>query len=369
LEVRLDRIADNARVLVERLGARGIEVCGVTKATRGSPEVAAALLAAGVGSIGESRLENVEGLRRGGVTAGVTLVRAPMLSQIDRVVAGVDLSLNSELAVIEALSSAAAAQGRTHGVVVMVELGDLREGVMPADLDSFVERVLALSGVVLRGVGTNLACQSGVVPDAANMAELTELVVGVEDRFGVVLDIVSGGNSANVRWALDEASDVGRINHLRLGESILLGCDPLDRTPIEGLHLDAFRLIGEVIESKRKPRRSRGALAQTAFGAPSPPDTTPDGLSDSMMRRVIVALGRQDTEPGGLELPPGYAVLGASSDHLVLNGGDETTMVGAELGFGVDYAALLRASTSSSVTSFFLPGPPPAVEPVTAELR
>lgn len=357
LEIRLDRIVENAGTLVGRLGARGIAVCGVTKATQGSPAVAGALLAGGVGSIGESRIENVEGLRRGGVTAEVMLVRGPMLSQVDRVVASADVSLNSELAIIEALSSAAAAQGRTHGVVVMVELGDLREGVMPSELPGFVERVMALRGVTLRGLGTNLACQSGVVPDATNMAELTELVVGVEARFGLALDLVSGGNSANLGWALDGANDVGRINHLRLGEAILLGCDPLDRAPIEGLHTDAFHLMAEVIESKRKPVRPRGSLGQTAFGTVTTGQLLETGDAVEMMNRVIVGLGRQDVELAGITAPPGFGVLGSSSDHLVLDGGVEPAAVGAELGFGVDYAALLRAMSSPSVTRSFLWGP------------
>ncbi len=350
LEIRLDLIAHNARVLVDRLAARGIVVCGVTKATGGSSEVAAAMLAAGVASIGESRLENVEALRRQDVTAEVMLVRSPAPSQVARAVRQVDLSLNSEMAVIDALSLEALRQGRRHGVVLMVELGDLREGLMPDDVARAAEQVLTLPGVKLRGLGANLACQSGVVPDAANMQELTNLVVTVEERLGVALDIVSGGNSANLGWALDERNDLGRINHLRLGEAILLGVDPIDRSPIHGLRTDAFALVGEVIESKCKPAVAWGTLGQTAFGPPSIGGTCGE---PAIMNRVIIALGRQDIEPAGLVPPVGVTVLGASSDHLVLDSGPELLPVGAEIGFGVHYSALLRASTSPSVESTY----------------
>ncbi len=136
---------------------------------------------------------------------------------------------------------------------------------------------------------------------------------------------------------------MGRINQLRLGESILLGRDPLDRRPIEGLHLDAFTLVAEVIESKMKPSLPRGARAQAAFG-------TPERRADrGTIRQAIVALGQQDTDPAGLVPPPGMTVLGASSDHLVLDAGDRDLRPGDEISFGLDYAALVRAMTSPFV--------------------
>jgi predicted amino acid racemase len=133
------------------------------------------------------------------------------------------------------------------------------------------------------------------------------------------------------------------VNHLRLGEAILLGREPLHRRPIEGLHTDAFTLVGEVIESKAKPSRAWGELGETAFGAPP---TTPDVGTRT---RVLVGLGRQDVDPAGLEPPPGTTLLGASSDHLVLDGGETPWPVGAELRFRMGYGALLAAMTSPFV--------------------
>ena len=342
LEIRLDHIEHNAATLVERLGAQGMSVTGVTKATLGSPEVARAMLRAGVTGIGESRIENIERLRAAGIDAPMTLIRSPAPSQASRVVASADVSLNSEPAVIEALAAAALARGTTHGVVLMVELGDLREGILPADLTDVVHRTSRLPGVELRGIGTNLACQSGVSPDAANMALLSDLAGSIERQCGVGLTIVSGGNSANLPWAFATPGS-GRVNDLRLGESILLGCEPLRRTPVDGLYTDAFTLIGEVIESKLKPTRAWGTIEQAAFG------TTPTRPDTGTIRRVLVALGRQDVDPDGLTPPAGMAILGASSDHLVLDAGAVPCPVGAELAFGLDYAALLRAMTSPFV--------------------
>jgi predicted amino acid racemase len=247
----------------------------------------------------------------------------------------------------------------------MVELGDLREGIMPDELLDAVGRVLALPAIVLRGIGTNLACQNGVVPDAANMAELSELAVSVESTFGIGLDIVSGGNSANLPWALEPGADTGRINHLRLGESILLGREPLRRTVIEGLHADAVCVVGEVIESRRKPHRPRGERGQTAFGRIVDPEGGEPGDADAGTdsepgegHRVIVALGRQDLDADGLVAPDGYQVLGASSDHLVLRCTTDVPRVGTELRFGVDYGALMGAATSPFVARRYLEARP-----------
>jgi predicted amino acid racemase len=349
LEVHLARIGHNTRVLVERLGPLGIAVCGVTKATLGSPEIAGAFLAAGATSLGESRVENVERLRQSGITAPITLVRSPMISQAEQVVASTDISLNSEIDVVARLSSAAVHQQLSHGVVLMIELGDLREGIMPGDVHDAVRTVLDLPGITLRGIGTNLACQNGVIPDPANMAELSALATSVETAFGITLDIVSGGNSANLPWALSPGADIGRVNHLRLGESLLLGREPIGRTVVDGLHADGFSLVGEVIESRRKPSLPRGAQGLAAFGRPA--GRQGDGTEE---HRVIVALGRQDLDVDGIAAPDGFEVLGASSDHLVLATMGTPPEVGSELRFDLGYGALLRAMTSPSVVRRYL---------------
>lgn len=347
LHIDLGKVEHNARVLVSRLEPRGISVTGVTKATLGSPAVAGSLLAGGVRGLGDSRIENIEAMRRAGVAARTTLIRSPMLSQVDQVVTFADVSLNTEIRVIRALSRAAVLRHRPHGIVLMVELGDLREGLLPGDVESVAREVQALPNLAWHGIGTNLACQSGVAPDAANMGELSALAESLEATFGVVLETISGGNSANLEWAFG-GTDAGRINDLRLGESILLGLEPLHRTPIEGLHLDAFTLVAEVIEAKDKPSQPWGTLGQTAFG---PKDRAEDR---GVINQAILALGRQDVDPAGLTPPPGVQVLGASSDHLIVAPGAVLLAVGGDVTFGLDYAALVRCMTSPFVTKVMM---------------
>jgi len=342
LEIDLDKIGHNTRTLVDRLAERGIAVTGVIKAALGSPEIAGTLLRGGVSDLGDARIENIERMRQAGVPGSMTLIRSPMISQVDRVVMHADVSFNTELDVIRRLSAAAVATKRVHGIVLMVELGDLREGIMPGDLLDFVRETLRFPNIALKGIGTNLACRSGTSPDARNMAELSALADSIEARFDLALERVSGGNSANIEWAFG-AADIGRINDLRLGEALLLGREALHRQPIDGLHTDAFTLVAEVIESKIKPSQPWGAIAQNAFGERQP------ATDRGQVSQSILAIGRQDTDCSGLHAPPGIEILGSSSDHLIVGSGDERLPIGTELRFQLDYGALLRAMTSPFV--------------------
>ena len=350
LEIDLDKIHHNARILVERLAIRGISVTGITKATFGSPEIAEVFLDAGVKTLGHSRIENIETMRKAGVSAPITLIRSPMLSQVDHVVMHADISFNTELDVIKALSDAAQKLGRTHGIVLMIELGDLREGIMPGDVEDIVRKTCDLPNLEFKGIGTNLACRSGASPDTKNMAELSALADSLDTTFDFEMDIVSGGNSSNLEWVFSGA-DTGRINNLRLGEAILLGLNPLNREPIDGLHTNAFKLVAEVIESKVKPSKPWGEIKQAAFGTPSPI------INQGNISQVILAIGEQDTDPNGLTPPPGIEILGASSDHLVLNAKENRPTIGDEIAFQLNYSALVRAMTSPFVAKNMSPHP------------
>lgn len=361
LEIDLDKIQHNARTLVDRLAGRGISVTAVMKASLGSPEIARVLLDAGVSMVGDSRMENIEAMSRAGIKAPMMLIRSPMISEVQRVVRYAELSLNSELDVIRKLSDAAKVAGKRHGIVLMVELGDLREGIMPVDLEHTVGQVLGMPNIDLKGIGANLACHCGVSPDGTNMAELSALASAIERAFGITLGLVSGGNSANLNWAFSGA-DTGRINNLRLGESILLGCEPLHRQPIEGLFTDAITLIAEVIESKTKPSQPWGDIAQNAFGEKVP---TADRGN---VARAILAIGQQDVDPSGLQAPTGIDIIGASSDHLIIDCGQDWLSVGAEVRFQLNYSAMVRAMTSPFVSKVLQTSSKPIPVPAMAHI-
>ncbi len=341
LEINLDKIKHNATTLIDRLAVNGISVTGITKSILGSAEIVNTLLSAGMNSIGDSRIENIENMRQANVDTSMILIRSPMLSQVRRVVANVDISFNTELDVISQLSNISIKLGRIHGIELMVELGDLREGIMPADIHDIVRKVLRMPAILIKGIGTNLACHNGVSPDNKNMSQLSALADSLESTFGIHLDIISGGNSANLDWALDNKK-TGRINNLRLGESLLLGCETLHRQAIKGLHTDAITLTAEVIESKIKPSQPWGTIAQNAFGEFSL------SKDHGNMMQSILAIGRQDIDSQGLIAPHGTTIIDSSSDHLMVRC-DRLLAIGTELQFQVNYSALTRAMTSPFV--------------------
>ncbi len=354
IEIDLVKLLHNASTLVTRLGERGISVTGITKAGLGSPDIAEVMLRAGVTGIGDSRIENINNLVDAGIDTSFVLTRSPKLSETDEVVRYADISLNSELRVIAQLSSSATAAGCKHGILLMVEMGDLREGMMPADLLQAARSVINLPNIYLQGIGCNLACYGGVVPDRHKMASLSKIATKLEKETGIRLNTVSGGNSANLDWALGTGR-VGRINNLRLGEAILLGRETLHRQAIEGLHTDVFSLVAEVIESKVKPSRPQGTIAQTAFGTAETPADRGD------IHRCILAIGRQDCDPEGLIPPPGITILGASSDHLIVESLGGEYPVGSEIAFQLNYSALLRVMTSPYVMHSLNPLQKPSI--------
>lgn len=347
IEISLSKIRDNSHFLSKFYGVSGISLMGVSKAVLGEPAIVKAMIQGGVGFIADSRLENIQRMRNAGITAQFVLLRTA-LSQAESIVELVDISLNSELETLKALSHYAEAQNKIHQVIIMVELGDLREGVFLDDLSSFFKVALALSNLKIVGIGCNLACYGGVKPDVRNMHELSIQVDRLEKEFHIDLKIISGGNSANYDWYAT-TQDTDRVNNLRIGESILLGRETVHRASIPGLHTRAFQLFAEVIESKRKPSLPFGEICQDAFG------DVPQFQDRGMQQRSIVALGRQDVLISGLSSRQAVEIIGASSDHLILDSGDRVLKIGEEVRFDLDYGALLAAMTSPFVRKEFLP--------------
>jgi ornithine racemase len=357
IEVDLDLIGENAQELVRHTRERGVSVTAVTKAMRGLPALGRVFLDAGAVALGDSRVEHIERLRAGGIEAPIVLIRTALASEVTRVVAVADTSCATEVDMVELLSAAAVRADRVHGIIVMVELGDLREGIMPGDVPDAVARCLALPNIEVRGIGTNLACRNGVVPDDRNLGVLSELATSIESQFGITLATVSGGNSSTLEW-LRSTAEIGRVDNLRLGEAILLGRDPLRGVPIPGLRHDAARIFAEVIESKHKPRHAWGDRALSTYAPPN--DTAlsdPDAADEDHGWHSLLAIGHQDTDPLDLDPPSGVRIIGASSDHLVVASAHRLGL-GTELAFRPGYSALVRAMSSRTMAPVIRGGPP-----------
>jgi predicted amino acid racemase len=325
--IDLAKIEANARAVVALCERNGIAVTGVTKGACGAPEVAGAMLRGGVASLGESRLENVARLRAAGIEAPVMLLRVPPLSRVDEVVEAVELSLASELVVLDGL----------------------REGIWPDDLVPLAREADALEGLTVVGLGTNLTCYGGVVPTEAHMGRFDALAGEIEGALGRRLAWLSGGSSSALPLIAAGAMPA-RVNHARIGEAILLGRETTRREPWPGTAQDAFLLHAEVVECKRKPSLPEGPRTADAFGR------TRQFADRGLRQRALLDVGREDVEVEGLSaLDPGLEVLGASSDYLVVDVTEarKPVRVGDEVAFALSYGAMLAVMDSAYVDKRF----------------
>ena len=355
LEFDLALLRSNADAVISRCRGMGIRVCGVVKGVDGLPEAARVLRAAGAAELGTSRLEQVAKCRAAGVPGPWLLIRIPGLTELPDVVALCETSLQSEWPTLLALEEECLRQNKTHRVIVMTDLGDLREGFWDKkELVDVCERVeRELPHVHLAGIGVNLTCYGSTKPTPEKMNELVGLARQVEQRIGRKLEIVSGGATSSftlVHWGTMPAG----VNHLRIGEAILLGKDlqvDWGIRDMDYLRMDALTLRAEVVEVKDKPTYPIGEFAIDAFGR------KPVYEDRGIRRRAILALGRADV--GELEslIPrePGLTVIGGSSDHCIVDVEDcpRRLQVGDIVEFSLCYSHMLYATARSDMRIIF----------------
>lgn len=352
LEIFPDRIRSNAHSVLSLCRAHGAQVAAVTKVTAAHPAVAQALAEAAPDQLADSRISNLQRIAEQGIGLPRLLLRLPTPSEALDVVRSAQMSLNSGLSTLRLLDEAAAFAGLRHGVIVMVDVGDLREGAWPTGAVALLQEAAKLKHLDLLGMGCNLACYGGVIPSVENMTKLIEVRDACRRATGLDLNLLSGGNSANLPL-LASGRMPKEINHFRIGEAIVLGRNVIDRSPWPGTRQDTFRVVAEVVELETKPSVPIGETGQDAFGG------TPTFVDRGLRRRAILNLGRQDVVVDGIEpVDPGILVLGGSSDHLLLDVEDAREQVkpGDEIAFHPGYGALLALSTSPYVQKVVVKG-------------
>lgn len=348
LIIRLDYIEENAKSISSICGAKGIDVCGIVKGVHSEPKVAQAMLKGGVKQIGDARIGNLKRLKQAGIEVPLLLTRIPMLSEVEALVKYTDISLNSELKTIKEIDATCIKLRKKHKVVLMCDLGDLREGYI--DQKSLIETALkieAMQGVILAGVGTNLGCYGSIKPTCKNLNELVDIAGAIEHKIGRPLEIVSGGASSTLPLILEGCVPKG-INHLRIGESILLARDLPDlwKVPLPGTHQDTVVIEAEIVELKRKPSHPIGEIFIDAFG------NTPIYEDRGWETRAIVALGRQDFAMMDQLIPTDDEVelIGCSSDHLIVALPEQTVHeIGDVLQFEMYYGPMLFLSGADHI--------------------
>ncbi len=347
VKVKLEKIKQNTQTLVNLCKSKNITVMGVTKVFCAIPEIANSLLVGGVDYLADSRIENLIKLQNYNLPK--VLLRIPMLTQAEEVVKYSDISLNSEIETIKELSKFAQKHNKKHNIILMFDLGDLREGIFFEEnyLD-LVSQIIKFKNINLIGIGTNLTCYGGIVPNEIHFNQLLEIKQNIEQKNKIKIDIISAGNSSSLHLLDKEVPNY--INNIRLGESIVLGRETAFGNRITNTYDDAFILEAEVIESSLKPSHPIGEIGMDAFGG------KPKFIDNGRINRIIVGIGRQDVEPCGIiPIDEKLKILGGSSDHIIIDctNSKKTYKVGDIISFKLEYGSLLSLMTSPYVNKIF----------------
>ncbi len=343
--INLKAIGENYLKIKKKCEEIGVEVIPVTKVVRGDENIVRTLVSLGAKIIGDSRIKNIKNFSH--LKVKKLLLRSPTFTEIDEAVELTDYSLETELSTIEKLSISLKKKEKKHGVIVMVEVGELREGVMPEDVIPFVKKVVTFPNIEFLGLGTNTTCFSGIIPDEKNLKVLNILKNNLENE-GIPVKIISGGGS-NLLKMVWEKRVPKFINQIRVGEGIFCGVEAINRENLPGLREDTFLLETELIEVKRKPSKPWGERTKDAFGEEI------EFKDEGEMIRGILALGRQDINLGGIKEEKDIKIIGASSDHMVVNLNKRHYLkVGDKISLRLNYSGVLSVMTSPYVEKVYI---------------
>ena len=267
-----------------------------------------------------------------------------MQSEAEDVIKYSNISLNSEIQTLKYLNSAAKKLNKRHKIILMIDLGDLREGIMfdnkKVILD-FVQAVLNLDFLHFEGIGTNLACFGGVLASKRNMSQLVDIAKYITQEFDIEINTISGSNSASLHF-LDILPK--EINNLRLGESILLGRETAYGNQIVNTYHDSFILEAEIIELFKKPSVPIGTISMNAFGE------IPEFEDKGIIHHSLLGIGKQDINLDSIiPFDDKLHIIGASSDHLIMEIKNPFYKVGDIIQFKLNYESILRTMTSDYI--------------------
>ena len=369
LVIDIKKLADNVKTLAAITTDDGN--CSLMIVTKGlCADLEMVKMLAGrpeVDFVADSRLKNIKSYSKLVQDAGkkTVLIRIPMLSEVDELVKYVDVCFNSEMETVRAIDKAAAKEGKVQDVLMMIDLGDLREGIFFENEDEILEDALEIKemkNVNLYGIGVNLTCYGAIIPKNENLSKLVEIARKIENKTGLKLEMVSGGNSSSIyliesdrmprigRMPKDEKMPEG-INNLRLGEAFLLGNDTAYETEIPNTHHDAIKLEAQIVEMKEKPSLPIGEVGVDAFGE------KPYYEDKGIMKRAIIAIGKQDTDLGSMTpVDDRIEIMGGSSDHIILDltACNDDYKLGDIVEFTVGYGGMLKLVTSPYVDRVYV---------------
>lgn len=355
LEINLKKVYENVKNMVDLCKKHGISIAGVVKGFNALPQVSLQFEHAGCTYIASSRMDQIIKLKEYGLEKPFMMIRIPMFSEIKELVQFAAVSLNSEMETLNRIQKECELQEKKHKVILMLDLGDLREGVFEQEefinLAEYVEN--HLENVELFGVGTNLGCYGSIMPSQENLGRLCNIAEIIESKINRRLDIISGGATSSLPLVI-EGKMPKRINNLRIGEGILLAED-LDKFwgyDMKYMHNDAFILKAQIVEIKYKPTHPIGKVFIDAFG------NKPTYEDKGIRKRALLAVGKQDFGLHDKLIPQkkGVKIIGSSSDHLIIDieDCDIEPKLGDILGFLMYYSPMMYLTGYSGIPKILI---------------
>ncbi len=342
------KLKENYDHLDKLFKENNIEWAIVAKLLCGNKLFLEQVLALGIGEVCDSRISNLKTIKAINPDVQTVYIKPPAKGNVKRVLRCADVSFNTELDTIQMISEAAVEMNKVHKIVIMIELGELREGVMREEFIDFYAKVFELPNIDVVGIGTNLTCMYGVLPNQDKLLQLCLYKQLVEAKFNKKIPYISGG--ASVTIPLIERDLLPKdINHFRIGETLFLGTDVYNNQAFENMHNDVFKLYAEVIELNEKPLLPSGELGYNLNGEKQ---TFDQSLGNGTSFRAIVDVGLLDIEENHLNpVEAGMKIVGASSDMLVidLQDNESNIEVGDFIEFKMDYMGILRLMNSNYI--------------------
>ncbi len=343
LFVDIKKLKHNIHYVRNLCAEKGLDVIGVVKCCFAYLPIIEVFQKADIKTLGISRI--TDAIRVSSYLKSRPIMTAlPSADHAEDVVRYFKASLNSEIITIQTLAHFSDRNRTEHEIILMVDNGDLREGVMPDDVIATVSQILDMKSPYIRflGLGANMGCCSAVLPDAENILILQELTEDIEKRFGHPVQTVSVGGSVMLDW-IEKHELPSKINQIRIGEAFMLGNIPTINRKHEKLYDDVLILKGTVLEVKEKPSYPTGNIGTDALGR------RPCLINRGIRKRAILNFGIADTDPDGLQPEDeGIRIISANSDYTIVDVSDCAipVKVGEVLKFKMNYRAMIQSFLS-----------------------
>jgi len=343
------KLKENYSFLELLFKERNIEWGVVTKLLCGNTIYLKELINLGVKEMHDSRISNLKKIKKLNPSIQTVYIKPPSKLNIRKIVEFADISFNTEIYTIKMLSEEAKRQNKTHKIIIMIEMGDLREGVLGEDLISFYEQVFRIPNIEVKGIGTNLNCLNGVMPSQDKLIQLSLYKQLIEAKLNINIHWVSGGTSVAVPLILKNIRPL-EVNHFRIGEALFFGKDLFTNETIEGMHNTVFELFAEIIEITEKPTNPSGELGENIIGNTFEIDKNVD-FSETALR-AILDFGLLDMQPQYLSpLDASITIIDSSSDMTIIDisNSEKKYKVGDIVSFKLQYMGALYLLNSDYI--------------------